>query len=276
MPKIPLELRRNPEAPHVKAYALYRLRKGKPKATTDYANRPLPPSRGQPLSYVRYEALVKDYQARAEADLKHKRGLADGVMFDYAKRYLRGEAVPEFAEFERVTLPLRSATISTEGAGYAIANEIIKEFRRTRGLRVFGFGEGYGQLSFVLSKFMGIKVRGVDLGNFSSTLTKSKRLGIIHGKSVGDKSLRKLGKFDVTFSSWVFENDILQKKEDRLAMLDNMAEMTRKGGKSYHVIQSREKMPVSIEEVEARGFKVDKIEESPSGSILIKLTKVRD
>ena len=59
-------------------------------------------------------------------------------------------------------------------------------------------------------------------------------------------------------------------------MLDNMAAMTRKGGKSYHVIQSREKMPVSKEEIEARGFRIDKIEEIPSGSTLIKLTKIRD
>ena len=53
--------------------------------------------------------------------------------------------------------------------------------------------------------------------------------------SADDPSLKKFGKFDVTYSINVFESDIIDRKT-ALGMLDNLAHLTRKEGKSYHFI----------------------------------------
>ena len=141
-------------------------------------------------------------------------------------------------------------------------------------MKVFGFGVGYGQLLFFLKNFMRAKVKGVELGYFSKDFTNQKRLGVIHGISADDPNLRRTGKFDVTYSIDLLQTDVLDKKT-ALGMLDNLARMTKKGGRSYHILVL-ENPPVTREEIEARGFKIDIWRKSPYGGLFIKLTKVRD
>ena len=240
MPKIPKQARRNPEAPHVKEYAKYREREAKPKAM-------LSSSRGMPLTLKRYEALMQDYTERAKSHLERQ-----DVFAELTKA--RGRITPqlkEFRGFREALGPIYSATVSPHSSGYSIAREIVSDFGRTKGLRVFGFGAGYAQLLFFLKNFMGAKVKGVDLGTFSKRFTQSRKLRVMHGKSVADTSLRHFGKFDVTYSINVLEDDIID-RTNAIGMLDNMAHLTRKGGKSYHIVLFPDKVPLSKKEIEAK------------------------
>ena len=270
--RIPKHLKRKPDALHVKTWHDYRARKGRPKAK-------LPAQRGLPLTADRHYELMGDYHRRAEVDLGPKSSQATKRSFQvpFMMLEMRDPKQRELLEkvFHEKILPLAGATVSDASSSFRIASEIISDFKGTKGLRVFGFGVGYGQLLFFLKHFAGAKVRGVDLGHFSSELTKDKRLGVIHGKSVADESLRRLGKFDVTYSINTFEDDIIN-KETALGMLDNAASMTRKGGKSYHVLLFVGDVPVSRAEIEERGFRIDSWEEPKYDLKFLKLTKIRD
>ena len=145
-------------------------------------------------------------------------------------------------------------------------------------MHVFGFGVGYAQLSFFLKKFMGAKTKGVELHEYSQKFTRDKKLGIKHGVSAGDPSLRKMGKFDVTYSINVVQDEVLDSRTAQKTW-DNVAHMTRKGGKSYHIFTSRNEAlsMVSRKQLEERGFRIDSWEELIGGGpFFIKLTKVRD
>jgi hypothetical protein len=273
---IAADLRRNPQAAHVKAWHAYRERRFAPKAV-------LPSSRGLHFTEERYDALIKNYRERADADSMNKTERA--ITRHETIRFLLNDPAQKLSLQQRLKLtkaaldciPAIGSPVSI-GEGYLIAKEFISDFKRTKGKRVFAFGAGYGPLLFLLKNFMGAKVRGVDLQNAQKDFIKSKKLGMIHEKSVSDLSLRKLGKFDATYSIAVFERDILD-RETALGMLDNMAAMTRKGGKSYHVVLFESKVPVSKEEVVSRGFRIDKwqaLGEHEGSSLFIKLTKIAD
>lgn len=250
--RFPTQLRRNPQALHVRNWHVFREKMGKPKAM-------LSPTRGEPLTLQRYSALIDDYKKRAT---KHHQQTRQGM-----------------GPLERIMKRRLGETIATKRAGYTIANEIIKDFGGTKGLSVFGFGVGYGQLLFFLRNFMGAKVKGVELKDFSKKFTKGRRLGIEYGKSAGDASLTEHGKFDATYSINVFETDIID-KDTALDMLSNIAALTRKGGKSYHIISFEHHVPFPKEEIEvigeALGLKIDKWEKTPNRELFIKFTKTND
>lgn len=269
---VPKQLRKSPQAEHVKAYAAYRLRQGKPKAIL---------AERAPLTLKRYSALMEHYQSEAE---EHKRQMKENTsaQFQTAHESLaianKERRIVNTKNIDMLYKNLRQellTTISPSASGHAIAREISGDFRRTKGLRVFGFGVGYGQLLFFLKKFMGAKVRGVDLEHFARNFTRGKGLNITYGVDAGDKSLGAFGKFDVTYSINLLETDIVD-RESALRIIDNAANLTRKGGKSYHVILSPKLMPVSIEEIKARGFRIDKMEPIMKTALLVKLTKIED
>ena len=228
------------------------------------------------LTLDTYHKLMADFHTRAKADLEPQQSKADrqfAALYRLGRPKKGDEA--EVAEAHRRLKPILGATVSHSGAGYPIVEQIVKDFGNRRGLNVFGFGVGYGQLLFFLKKHFNAKTKGVDLGTFSKSFTEAQKLGVIHGKSVDDPTLRKLGKFDITYSILVFESDILTRRENVRGMLDNMASMTRKGGKSYHLIGMGH-IPISDREIEARGFKISNKTTLEGGNVLLTLTKIRD
>lgn len=275
-PRISKDLKRNPEAPHVKRWIAFRKRKERPKAT-------LSSTRGMPLTFARYKALMKYYEGSARKSLE---GPRRDVIMDHAiiKEALKDSTVSrkmkdELFKIAVSTMPIRSTTISNTRAGFEIAKEITNDFGKTKGLEVFGFGVGYAQLLFFLKNFAGAKVKGIDLTHLSKEQTKSKRLGITHGKSVADPSIRKFGKFDVTYSIYVFETDIMN-QDTAFEMFRNIAALTRKGGKSYHLIMLKNRVPFPKAEIEAMGealgLRIDRWDTKSSAGLFIKLTKVKD
>ncbi len=283
--RIAKHLRRNPEAPHVKAWHAYREKKGKPKAKPKTGH-------GQPLTLERYKALIKDYQKRASDALYLKNKPADAEvnagttrlrriikkphmsLTDFFKTSDRLKKVEENIR-RKYGLPSQSG-VSGPKLGYKIASEIITDFGRTKGLNVFGFGVGYAQLSFFLKKFMGAKTKGVEMYGYSQKFTRDKKLGIKHGINAGDPILKKMGKFDVTYSINTVQEGVIDRKTAQKTW-DNLAYMTRKGGKSYHIFTSQNEALVMIsrKELEKRGFKIDSWEEL-GYHFFIKLTKVKD
>jgi len=271
MAKIPKSARRKPGGEHVRKHHAYRERTGKPKAT-------LSSSRGGPLTFERYLELMKDYSDRAFNDIGFRKQIAAqnfSAMNGVQSPKNEGQRMRAASSRDRA-VQISKATVSPESTTYPIAKEIIKDFRRTKGLKVFGYGVGYGQLLFFLKNFMGAKTKGVDLGEFSKEMTKRKGLSVTHNKDAADPRLRKKGKFDVTYSVYLLEPGPLRDEEKAHRILDNMAEMTKKGGKSYHVTLSSEPMFSKADAIK-RGFRVEEWRNLYSGgSKFIKLTKVRD
>ncbi len=165
-------------------------------------------------------------------------------------------------------------SVSPSFNNYPVVREIISDFKRTKGLRVFGFGVGYGNLLFFLKNYLKSKVAGVELFNHSKAFVNRKKLNIAFGKSVADSSLKNKGKFDVTYSINVFQSDVLSERE-AIKMLENAASLTRKGGKSYHVLMHKDLLPIThFEKILQRvGFKLDFIKEERTFAF-IKLTKI--
>lgn len=288
MAKIPAHLRRNPQAVHMQKWRAYREIKGNPKAV-------LPVGKRLPLTFDRYKALILDYVKKAEKHGDKKAEYATKRFNELELSIEEAIAKNDITTAEKLAkelggLPQDLGQHVSVSPGYRIAREIIADFKRTKGLRVFGFGVGYGQFLFFLKNFMGANVKGVDFGTFSRDFTRLKRLGVIHGTKADDYSLRRLGKFDVTYSIALFESDIIHKRREVLGMLDNLAAMTRKGGKSYHFILFENQVPVLRADIEARGFRIDtwkklraihelKGKSTPLGEFnpfFIKLTKVTD
>lgn len=207
MAKIPLHQRRNPQSPQVKAWHSYRERKGRPKAKAGL-------SRGTRLTPIRFMELT--YAYTREITAHNSKNLR--VALEKIRLLLNLIRISKDTEVIRAakqaTDDLRAesnVTIQHFGTGQRFASEIIQDFKRTKGLRVFGFGVGYGQLLFFLKNFMGAKVKGVDLATAPEPFTKAKGLGVIHGKSGADISLRNLGKFKVTYSSELFDLAIIDR-----------------------------------------------------------------
>ena len=270
--KIAKGMKRNPQAPHVQAYSLWRQKKGKPKAVLDS-------SRGQPLTWLRYNDLMANYEGWAERHLlpqQSRARLSTAIASKFIERLKSNEEREELVRRVKKSEMVQNATLQSSFTGYKFANEIIKDFGHTKGLRAFGFGVGYGQLLFFLKNFMKAKVAGVDLGEYSKDLTKFKKLRVKHGVSASDESLKRLGKFDITYSSNFFGDDFVNNKKDALAILDNMSHLTKKGGKSYHYIGAAGEVPVTRQEVEATGFRIDKWDRGREGALFLKLTKIRE
>lgn len=285
--RVPVHLRRSPDALHVKAYTTYRVQKARPKAIVH-------PTRGVPLTFERYKILIADYQERAGLDLHAKTKPAEAevaartirlqrIIDDPRKSvdsYLKAKrkrGMVETAIMKKHGLPLQPG-VSRPEDGYRIASEIIRDFGRTKGLHIFGFGVGYAQLSFFLKNFMGANTNGVELHEYSQKTTREKKLSIRHGVSAGDPSLRKMGKFDVTYSINLIQDGVIDFGTAQ-QIWGNIASITKKGGKSYHIFTSRNEAlaMVSREELEKRGFRIDFWEELTKdyGPFFIKLTKVK-
>lgn len=238
---IPKPQRRNPESQHVKTWTVYRKRKEKPKAKLTSERK---------LTFPKYVSLMADYHRQAMSHLGSNK--------------LRPQK------------QFRAATISPFTLGFTIAREMVRDFGRTKGLKAFGYGVAYGQFLFFMKNFMKAKVKGVDLGDYSKTLTQQKKLGVKHLTDAANTSLRKQGKFDVTYSINLVETDIVD-KPTALKILDNIAAMTKKGGKSYHIITSQgTEFAVSRAEIEARGFRIDKWIPVEDLWTFVKLIKVKD
>src|SRR3989344_212818 len=266
MAKIPANLRRNPQAGHVKAWGEYRLRKGRPKAVVK-------PGRKLPLTFERYEQLMEAYGRKISAQAERLDRKSERHLRMLLSLLGTAKTIEELEGIERmIKLTHRDALGSVVGhvvTNFEITEEIITDFGRTRGLKVFGFGVGFAPTLFFLRNFMRAKTRGIDIGYFSKELTKDKRLGVIHGADATNPEIRKIGKFDVTYSIGFLDPQVLE-KEDALKALANAAAMTRKGGKSYHIVYLSN--DISKRDIEKLGFKIDKWEENG----LIKLTKIRD
>jgi len=123
------------------------------------------------LTRERHEALMRDYHERAAAALM---------------------------KVDRVFGRASKVTVSEPFLDFKVAKEIANDFKRVKGLRVCGFGVGYGQLQFFL-KLMGAKTKGVELNNLLRPFTEKAGLDVTHNKSAADPSLREFGKFDVTY-----------------------------------------------------------------------------
>jgi len=273
MAKIPKSNRQDPSQTHVKSWSSFREKMNRPKAK-------LASSKAEPLSLERYEKLMEHYDKQATEHLKRPQEKA--YAFLSLAPSLRSEA-KTLEEREAITdkvrelAPLIGATTQRAKVGHKIVSEIISDFRRTKGLKVFGFGVGYGQLLFFLKKHMDAKVAGVDLAAYSQELTREKKLGVLHGTNASSESLKRLGKFDVTYSSNLFGSAILPSRQDAMAVFDNIAHLTRNGGKSYHYTFNAGRIPLTREEIESKGFRIDKWETTDKGNeIFLKLTKIRD
>ena len=244
-----------------------RRKRPRPRASTGKA-----PS----LTLAKYKKLVGDYDALAMADLNSKQAKADTQWARTVSLVESGHmAKADGIEVLTRLKPIMSATVSSPEAGHRIARQIISDFGQTKGLRVFGFGVGYGSLLFFLKNFGKAKTAGVDLGPFAQEFTKARRLGIEYGKSVSDPSLAHKGKFDVTYSILVFESAILPTAKDAVGMLKNMAALTKKGGKSYHVVQFGH-LPLSEKNIEAAGFKITEKSWIDGTNMFLSLTKTSD
>ncbi|MBI5553885.1 MAG: class I SAM-dependent methyltransferase [Candidatus Diapherotrites archaeon] len=223
---------------------------------------------------------MKDYEASAQAHLKPQQRKAEETIQSLLQLLREpGLSRKEINDIERsiaIHRPLMHATVSNDFEGHRIVREIAQDFHRTAGLRVFGFGAGYGQVLFFLKNFMKAKVRGVDLGKYSREMTQKKKLGVIHEREVNSAELLRLGKFDVTYSMKVFETGVLTNKIDAIGMMNVAARITKKGGKSYHLIQTTGRVPLTRKEIEERGFRIDQWENDEDGYIFIKLTKISD
>ena len=167
-----------------------------------------------------------------------------------------------------------TVNVSESRRSHMVASEMVADFPKLKGLKVFGFGVGYGPLMFFL-KSRGAKVRGVEIGVHSAELARMHGLEIIHGIDAADPILRKEGKFRITYSIDFMQKDVLGEGPRALAFLDNISAMTEKGGKSYHIsLGSRAYLPFPVEEIKARGFRVE-VKKTPGGYELFKFTKVR-
>ncbi len=258
--RIPLELRRNPQAEHVKKHIQYRAKKGKPKAG-------ISSGRGEKLAQYRFNRLGQDYRDLAEKDLDLK-ARPNRLQYEVLRMSPIWSQIPEIHQ-KRLKSSV-SATVSHLSTIFPVAEQIATDFNRTQGLKVFGFGVGHAPLLFVLKKFMGVKTRGVDVQDYGKEFTTKNRLGVIHNKDVADPSLRKLGTFDVTYSTFVLQNDLLD-RETALGMLDNARHMTRPGGRSYHMVDGS--LPVTDKEILAKGFRIDD-KKDIRGVTFLKLTRV--
>ncbi len=234
---IPKNQKRNPKAPHVQKWTAYRKRKGVPKAKPT----------GETLP-ARYRGLIRNYENRATKHLEER----ERRMGVYDANDLR---------------PMTIAGVE----GKVLIREIIKDFGRTKGLRVFNFGSGYGTELFFLRKYAKAKTRGVELLEYPSEVVKGKKLGIQFGKNATDPELRKQGEFDVTYSIAVLDKEAVSKNE-AIGILENAFHMTRKGGISYHCINNPKSIRLTRSEIEKIGFKIKKWTTS-SGVLLIKLSK---
>lgn len=253
MPKIPKNQRRNPQAEHVQKYHAWREKKGKPKAL-------LPSSRNQPLlddKVGRVWHLLKDYDAKAA---KHH-----GAVYEKLKKK-QSLNDAEHQDFLR----------TPRAVGYAeiIAGLIIKDFKRTNGLKILEIGAGYGGILFFLKNFMKAKVKGIELGNLSD-FHKGKKLGIRYNTDAAYPSMREMGKFDITYSNFVFDIDIMNISKAG-QIFENIAHLTRKGGKSYHIM-TKKFFDLLADKISALGFEVEQINQPQGFSYgVYVLRKLRD
>lgn len=257
MAKIPKGQRRNPQSSHVQAHHAYREKNFKPKARTKTNYR-------DPLTLRQYHQLMWDYERRAQQHLDEKQRVADN----------QREKLEKAWDYDRA---VASATVSSWDLGYSIVKEIISHFKHTKGLRVFGFGAGYGQVLFFLRNFAGARVQGADLGNYMREITRGKKLGIHYKTDAANSLLQKHGQFDVTYSINLIEWDVIQSKKKAMQILANASAMTRLGGKSYHLV-TRDDLNLTEKDFESTGFRLDgkeKIGDSNFSHTLFKLTKIR-
>lgn len=266
--RLPVGQKRNPSAPHVRQLIKHREKIGRPKAEKVLGE-------GGPFTLEQYGKFTDAYETAAR---RHREESLSEVsrqirIISFLMLSMHGEEHKKANGVLQRLMRRTTLTVSDPSSGHMIASEILRDFKKTKGLKVFGFGIGYGQLLFFLRNFMKVKVRGVDSEDITRDFTKGRKLGIIYGKDVGDPSLRELGKFDVIYSINVLETDVIDKAK-ALEMLDNAAHLTRKGGRSYHIIVNGE-VPVTRKEIEARGFKIEK-EEKIFTKVFLKLRKVRN
>lgn len=119
---------------------------------------------------------------------------------------------------------------------------------------------------------MNANVAGVDLNKNPRRITQSNGLGIRHGVSWSDPSIRRIGAVnDVTYSMNVLDCSAIT-RESALEMIESASKLTRKGGLSYHCILAVHALPVSRADFEKQGFKVLKWESS-DGRFFLKLKK---
>lgn len=229
----------------------------------------------KPLTARTYNQLVTKYHSEVEKDFKPKRDLAVNsyrLLLGLTPRTDREADI--IREKMDALKPLIGATISHPLLSFPLVSSIARDFGRTKGLRVFGFGVGYAPELYFLKNHMGASVGGVDLGYHAHELTSKYHLNIIHGRDGADPTLAvQAGPHDVTYSMNLLDPAIISVRTS-LGILDNIAKMTRKGGRSYHYV-SVGPMVVDRRDFEQRGFKIDEWLKEKS-SILVKLTKVRD
>ncbi|MDO8537442.1 MAG: class I SAM-dependent methyltransferase [archaeon] len=248
--RIEKNLRRNPQAPHVQKYHQWREKKGKPKAI-------LASSRNQPFSEYRVLKLLEDQDIQSDNHLIEK----------MSKMVIRPGFITEVQRQDLIRTNLEAAN------AYNIAMKIVKDFKHTRGLKVLGIGVGYGQILFLLKHFMKAKVSGIELGDLSD-FHKRKKLGIKYNTDAAHPSIRGMGKFDVIYSSFVFDYYITDLRK-AYQIFENMEYLTRQGGKNYHIIERRffqDFQPL----IKDLGFSNIAIENYDRDSVLVTMTKIRD
>ncbi len=168
-----------------------------------------------------------------------------------------------------------------------LAKQVLQEFRdrikKGERISVFDFGAGHGTLLLWAKERLGAKTGGAEIDEYLHRFSETQKLGVKRMNSANPE-LRRQGKQDLTFSLNFLEDIIIGDRKKIEATMDNIAEMTKKGGKSIHVLTTfgaNGNLAVSKKDFEKRGFRIDYwgiAGNTPQTKyvFLIKATKIKD
>lgn len=270
-PRLPSSQAGNKDAPHLKAYLGYLKKKNQQRPVVDPQSR----TYKAPLDSMRYYSLVKEYHETISRHAQLIEKVENGIRGYANQLRVQAKTAEERAMIDR-TMHQREQQrpyVSYFERGFELAAMVARDFKRTRGLRAFEVGAGYGGTLFFMNKFMGMKTAGIDKNNYGKDFSIPKNLGITYDREA-DKPIHVQKPFDVTFSIDFMEPEVLTPAQG-IRILQNLSRITRMGGKTYHLISTNGFTLFTKKEFEANGFRVDEWKRLSTMGFLVSATRVR-
>ena len=238
----------------------------------------------------RQRVSTEEYVGRATEHLRgqkdidsvHMQQILNMPKAEFAKILSDPEARRRYDAFREKVVRTVFTTVSYPITTSRIVGEIKKDFKGKGSLSAFGFGVGYGTLLHSMKHdkqlrrmFRG-RVRGVEMQTAPAEITKEHNLRIHHGIKAEDLGFfSKIGfkPVRVTYSIDFLNSEVIGYEPKVLdAIAANIAKMTAKGGKSYHIVGSKH-TALTPKIFERHGLKVEKWERTKEGVLFIKLSK---